>query len=87
MQLKKDFIVKQVVDDFMLIPVGEQVKSFGGTVELNEVGAFIVNQLKNETTKEKILEAILLEYQVDEATASRDLDATLDKLDKMGLIQ
>lgn len=87
MQLKKDFIVKQVVDDFMLIPVGEQVKSFGGTVELNEVGAFIVNQLKNETTKEKILEAILLEYQVDEATASRDIDATLDKLDKMGLIQ
>mgnify|MGYP004443585625 FL=1 len=87
MQLKKDFIVKQVVDDFMLIPVGEQVKNFGGTVELNEVGAFIVNQLKNETTKEKILEAILLEYQVDEATASRDIDATLDKLDKMGLIQ
>ena len=87
MQLKKDFIVKQVVDDFRLIPVWEQVKNFGGTVELNEVGAFIVNQLKNETTKEKILKAILLEYQVDEATASRDLDATLDKLDKMGLIQ
>ena len=37
--------------------------------------------------RDDLLAAVLNEYEVDESTASTDLDALLNKLDKMGVLE
>jgi hypothetical protein len=47
---------------------------------LNDVGAFIWNQIATPTTRREVLDALLREYEASEPTASRDLDQFLEIL-------
>ncbi|MCF0115361.1 MAG: PqqD family protein [Erysipelotrichaceae bacterium] len=87
MHLKEGFIVRNVADEYLLIPTGKNIASFGGSVILNEVSAFILNQMKADTTKEQLLEAILTEYDVSLELATQDLDKLLTKLTQLGIIE
>ena len=69
------------------MPTGDNIATFGGTVVLNEVSAFIYRQLENPVSREDLLTAVLNEYDVDEATAAADLDKLLEQLDSMGLLE
>ena len=57
-----------------------------GAVVLNEVSAFVFEQLKRPVSKEDVLAAMLNEFEVDEATASADLDVLLEQFVQMGLL-
>ena len=69
------------------MPTGDNIAKFDGSVVLNEVSAFIYKLLENPVCREDLLTAVLNEYEVDESTASADLDALLNKLDKMGVLE
>ena len=68
------------------MPTGGNIAKFEGAVVLNEVSAFIYKLLENPMSREDVLTAVLNEYDVDEATASADLDALLKKLADMGVL-
>lgn len=88
MKLKKDFEIYHIDTDYMLIPVGEQMASFGGTVILNDVSAFLLEQMKQEDkTRDELLNALLAEYAVDRAVAERDLDATIAKFKELKVVE
>ena len=88
MKLKKDFVVYNMADEYMLIPTGDQMASFGGTVVLNDVSAFILEQMKEEHKTEDQLAVTLIEtYDVDEATAKMDLTDVLKTLKGYGVIE
>ena len=53
---------------------------------LNPVGAAVWPLLSEGATRGQLLEAILARFDVDEATASRDLDAFLASLRERGLL-
>jgi calcineurin-like phosphoesterase family protein len=69
------------------MPTGSNIKKFEAAIVLNEVAAFIWKQLENSVSKEDLLHAILDEFEVDEQTASNDLDAILEKLAGLELLQ
>ena len=71
----------------MLVPTGERMKSFNGTMMLNELAAFVWEKLQNPMSDKELLDAVLFEYDVDEATASADLTALLDKFQEFGVIE
>ena len=75
------------MDEFIVMPTGDNIAKFDGAVVLNEVSAFIYKLLETEMSREDLLIAILNEYDVDEATASADLDALLNKLAAMGVVE
>ena len=80
MKAKPGFVLRNVVDEYILMPKGENIGQFNGTVLFNEVSAFVWEKLQNPMSKEDLLKAILDEYEVDKATASADLDKLLDTL-------
>ena len=87
MKIKEGFVLRNVVDEFIVMPTGDNIAKFDGAVVLNEVSAFVFEQMKHPVSREDLLEAVLNEFEVDEATAKADLDALIEKLTEMGLIE
>ena len=86
-KIKKGFVLRNVMDEYIVMPTGDNIAKFDGSVVLNEVSAFIYKLLENPMCRDDLLAAILNEYDVDESTASTDLDALLNKFDKMGVLE
>ena len=87
MKIKEGFVLRNVVDEFIVMPTGDNIAKFEGAVVLNEVSAFVFKQLENPVSRDDLLTAMLNEYEVDEATAAADLDALLEKFDEMGVLE
>ena len=87
MKAKTGFVLRNVVDEYILMPTGDNIVQFNGTVLLNEVSAFIWEKLQNPISREDLLKAVLDEFEVDKATASADLDALLETLRGYGVIE
>lgn len=87
MKAKSGFVLRHVVDEYILMPTGDNIGKFNGTVLLNEVSALVWEKLQNPMTREDLLQAILDEFEVDRATASADLDALITTLQRYGVIE
>lgn len=87
MKAKPGFVLRNVVDEYILMPTGDNISKFNGTVLLNEVSAFVWEKLQNPMSRSDLLSAILDEFEVEKAVASADLDALLETLRGYGVIE
>ena len=86
MKIKQGYLLRKVAGSNIVVPVGEGSLDFSGVITLNEVGAFLWQQLAAETTKEELVKKLTAEYDVDDKTADTDTEAFLDSLRKAGLL-
>lgn len=87
MKIKEGFVLRNVMDEFIVMPTGDNIARFDGAVVLNEVSAFIYKLLETPIGKEDLLSAVLAEYDVEEATAAADLDHILNQFADMGILE
>lgn len=80
MKLKDGFIVRNMLGDYMVMPTGDNIAKFDGSVVINDVAAFILEKMKTPVSKDDLLEYILKEFDVDRETASADLDKLIETL-------
>ena len=78
-KLSNNYILSTVAGKNIVVPVGTEASS-NKMLTLNDTGVFFWNMLKNGTTKEKMLEAVLREYEVSADEASRDIDEFIARL-------
>lgn len=86
MKLEKEFVLREIAGDYVIIPVGKTVIEFNGLITVNEVGVSIWNMLQNEITFDQIVQGILNEYEVEESVAREDIREFLDKLIDGGIL-
>ncbi|MEE1061413.1 MAG: PqqD family protein [Ruminococcus sp.] len=84
MKLKDNFITHQY-DDVQIL-IGSENTNFKGIVQSNATAAFIVDSLKQETTREQIIEKMLEKYDASESVISSDVDSIISKLRTIGAI-
>lgn len=82
MKVEKEFVLREIAGDYVIIPTGKTVLEFNGLATINEVGAFLWKLLQEEVTEEELVEKVLAEYEVDEETARADIREFLDLLVK-----
>ncbi len=87
MKAKAGFVLRNVVDEHILMPTGDNIGKFNGTVLLNDVSALVWEKLQNPISREDLLQAILDEFEVEKAIASADLDKLLETLRGYGIIE
>ena len=87
MKAKQGFILRNVVDEHILMPTGDMIRTFNGTVLLNDVSAFVWEKLQNPVSRDDLLRAILDEFEVEKAVAAADLDTLLVTLKEYGVIE
>lgn len=86
MIIKKELIKREIAGDTILVPVGKTVYDSNGLFILNELGAFIWDQLPNVDTEEEICNLVLEQYDVQPEVAGKDVKEFLDKLKEMQII-
>ena len=84
MKLKNGFVTHEMGGEQIMVATGDA--SFPGLVRSNPTAAFIVDCLKQDTTKEAIVEAMLNKYDVTEQVAAADVDKILGKLRSVGAL-
>ena len=86
MRLKCDFEVMELNEEKIAVPVGDNASIFQGVIKLNETAAFILNLLKQETSEEAIVEALLAEYDAPREKIEKDVKKYITEFTDMGLI-
>ena len=84
MKLKKQFVTKDMGDTQVMVAVGGS--AFSGVVRSTSTAAYIVDLLKEETTKDEIVAAMLDKYEVPEEKVSADVDKILETLRSIGAL-
>ena len=87
MKIKNGFILREVAGSYLVVAVGEAVKTFKGIINLNETGAFLWKQLEKDSTEEDLVKALTAEYEVAEETAKEDVKLFVQKLQEAQLIK
>ena len=87
MKVKDGFVLRNVVDEYILMPVDDTILQFDGAVLLNEVSAFIWNKMQTPVSKADLLKSILDEFDVEENVAAQDLDSILETFAGFGIIE
>ena len=86
MRIFKEFILREIAGDYIIIPAGKTVLDFNGLITVNEVGVSLWNMLQNEVTFEELVQGILDEYDVEESVAREDVQEFLAALIDVGII-
>ena len=87
MKQNPEFILTDIADSHILVPVGKSAVDFNAIISLNDMGQTIWNMLEKETSLEELVHNILAEYDVSEEQARADIDAFLAKLRETGCIE
>ena len=80
MKLKREFVLRQIAGDHLLIPVGKTALDMNGMLALDEMGAFLWKKLPQAQTEAELTDLVLAEYEADRATVEKDVAEFLDKL-------
>ncbi len=86
MQIKKEFVLREIAGDFVLVPIGKTAAEFTGLFPLTETAARIWELLPESATAEDIVNTLLQEYEVEKDVLTADVADFLNKLKKFGII-
>lgn len=84
MKLKEDFVLRQVADTWVVLPLGAATVDFNGMLTLNETGAFLWQQLQAGADLDALVRALTSEYDVTAQQAQADAEAFCRKLLEVG---
>lgn len=86
MKIDKNFVLREIAGEYIIIPTGRTALEFNGLITVNEVGMELWKMLHEDVTFDDLLNGILEEYDVDENAAREDIQEFLDRLVKGGIL-
>ena len=86
MKTNKNFILRNIAGDNILVATGEAAQSFNGMITMNEVASFIWSNIDECNTVDKLISSILDEFEIDEEIARKDVESFTNELIEMGIV-
>ncbi len=80
MKIKSGFMLREIAGQWVVVPLGPRVVEFKSIIELSESAAFLWRMLEQGTNEDEMVNALLKEYDVDEALARNDVKAFTDSI-------
>ena len=82
-----DFVVRQIGDEFLLVPTGKFAQDFNGMISLNETGHYLIERFATPTTLGEVLNQAAQEFDDPEHQLSHDIRYTVRLYLHYGLLQ
>lgn len=82
----QDFILREVADEYILIPTGSTTETFNGIITLTESAAYIYEHIEEADSFETLINMITSEYDIDKQTASNDAYMFINHMLQNGMI-
>lgn len=86
MNIKKEFVIREIVGETILVPVGSKSSSFNGLITINKVAKFIWENLEKIDSEEDMVELIIGKYDVEKSVARKDVEEFFRTLKNVGII-
>lgn len=84
MKLKKNYVLRQVADTYVVLPLGIETVGFEGMLKLNESGALLWKAMEQGADAESLVRVLTSEYVVTEEQAREDVADFLNQLTQVG---
>ena len=82
----QEFILREIADEYLLIPTGKTTETFNGMITLTESAAFIYEHLEEAKSFEALVDLITKEYDIDKQTAANDAYQFIQHMLSQGMI-
>ncbi len=80
-KLKSKFVARNVGNELILVPLTANVAQMNELFTLNETGKFIWENINENSTILDVENSMIEAFDVDSATAKRDIELFLSKLE------
>ncbi len=80
-------MLRQIDDNYIIVPTGSARLSFNGMISFNATGALIWRSMESGMSKADTARAIVSAYDVSEERALSDIDAFCKRLKEAGLVE
>ena len=87
MKVKDNFILRRIAGESLLIPAGEAALSVKGLIALSESGCLLYERLRRECSRQDLIDLLMGEYEVTEQTVGEDVDAFLEKMRLLDMLE
>jgi hypothetical protein len=79
-------VTRKTGNEYVLVPVANNIVDMNSVYTLNETGAFIWEQINGKRSVEEIISALTSEYDIAYETASEDVFSFIDYMSKYLII-
>ena len=86
MKIRGEFITRQILDDTVVLPVGNTAIEFNNMIILNSVSLVIWQCLENDVSFDDILKAVTDNFEVSQEQAVADIREFLDGMRSYNLL-
>jgi len=87
MKIKDGFVVRNVGEKILVVPVGDRTASFNGMLVLNDMAKFFWDNLQNDIEIDELVNIVCQNYDVSFDVAKNDILEFTDKLQKAGILE
>ncbi|MCK4348715.1 MAG: PqqD family protein [Thermoplasmatales archaeon] len=81
-----DIVSRKIADEYILVPIRDNVGDLESIYTLNEVGAFIWKLVNGKRKVKEIKEMIVEEFEVSGEEAEKDLIEFIQQLEGIGVL-
>ena len=87
MKIKEDFVLRQIANIWVVLPLAEQTLDFNGMLTVTETGVLLWKLLEQGCNMQALADALLSEYEVSEEKAWMDAEKFVNKLIHLGCLE
>lgn len=88
MKIKENFVLQEIAEEGIVVPIGNESDVLHGVVKLNSAGLFLWKQMVNNDQNRESLSSLLAnEFAITQERAQIDVDRFLLQLRNIGCIE
>ncbi len=87
MRIKEGFIVKNIGDHDIVVPVGERAIDFNGVITLNKSAKLLFEELQSGASYEDLVQMMLNTYDAPQTLIEADINMFIDLLKEKKLLE
>lgn len=87
MKLNENFVLRQVADIWVVLPLKHDTLDFNGMIRLNDSGAILWKSLEQGGGRADLVKTLTMHYDVSPEQAAQDVDEFLEMLMKIGCLE
>ncbi len=87
LKIKKDFECKEVLGDYMVIPKGDAMQEFSGTLVLSESAAAAWEVMEKGCTMEELVDAVYEQFDAEKEEIAIDMAELVGRLRGYGILE
>lgn len=86
MRLKYKFEIMDLGTHFIAVPINNKSSEFLGVIKINETASYILELLAEDTTEDRIINAIMVKYDAPRDSVEEDVRRCIEMLNARDML-